>query len=362
MKFGIRSPSNIALIKYMGKTDPILNLPENPSLSMTLDSLSTYLNVDLDESAQSGDLKVRTGFDLEELPREVCEQLQVPELKGAGIEKMTKHWARASQAATPILKEAGFEPRLSGPACAAIQTANTFPMGSGIASSASSFSALTLAALIANLRPEKFEQFKAFWNSNSASAVRLKRHCAQVSRQGSGSSCRSFEGPWVEWSVDAANAVSTQMPEMAHFVVVLSRSEKLVSSSQAHLKVKTSSQWSGRASRVNQRFAQMKNAMQTGDVALVARLAWNEMWEMHNLFHTAAEPFSYWLPGTLNALHSFAEDMNSESPPIVTLDAGPNVHVLVPKSESARWQKTLEERFGSENLLCDRQGLGAQIL
>ena len=47
MKLRVRAPSNIALIKYMGKTDSTRNLPENPSLSMTLDRLCTYLEVEI---------------------------------------------------------------------------------------------------------------------------------------------------------------------------------------------------------------------------------------------------------------------------------------------------------------------------
>jgi diphosphomevalonate decarboxylase len=114
--------------------------------------------------------------------------------------------------------------------------------------------------------------------------------------------------------------------------------------------------------RVTKRFEQMKSALRAGDMAMVARLSWNEMWEMHSLFHTAAEPFSYWEPGTIHALHSFAEDLKSEKPPIVTLDAGPNVHVLVDRAERGKWDKILSERFGSENLLRDSQGYGAEIL
>jgi diphosphomevalonate decarboxylase len=353
MSFLVRAPSNIALIKYMGKTDASTNLPENSSLSMTLDALSTYMKVDFSNGAP-GEFELLSGFD--PLPRGVSAPY-IPEIKGAGLEKMLRHWKRVTDAAPAFLEAESLRSR-PVPAVT-LQTLNTFPMGSGIASSASSFAALTLAGLIASTHEQDIEKLRTLWSSPRSSE--LKRKCARISRQGSGSSCRSFEGPWVEWSGEDASELKTAMPEMAHFVVVLSKTEKLVSSSQAHLRVKTSPQWVGRVARVNQRFGLMKSAMSEGDVAKVARYAWTEMWEMHNLFHTASEPFSYWLPGTINALHTFADDMLSANPPIVTLDAGPNLHVLVPKTDQSKWAHILAERFGNEALLKDAQGTGAQI-
>jgi diphosphomevalonate decarboxylase len=358
MSILVRAPSNIALIKYMGKTDVEKNLPDNSSLSMTLDRLSTYMKIDFIGGA-AGEFKLRSGFD--PLPAGVSAPY-IPEIKGAGLEKMLKHWKRITDAMPGFLEAAGLRARVEGPHAVTLQTLNTFPMGSGIASSASSFAALTLAGLMASVHEQDAEKLRTLWKENSARAIALKRQCAKISRQGSGSSCRSFEGPWVEWSNEDALAFETAMPEMAHFVVVLSKTEKQVSSSQAHQRVKTSPQWAGRVARVNQRFDQMKAAMTEGNVAKVARLAWTEMWEMHNLFHTAAEPFSYWLPGTINALHTFADDILSSHPPIVTLDAGPNLHVLVPKADRVKWLKTLQERFGPETLLSDEQGSGAEIL
>lgn len=361
MKLTVRAPSNIALMKYMGKKETAGNVPDNPSLSMTLNNLCTYVNVDLQESA-SGQFRVRQGFD--ETKGVDPSRLQIPELKGPGIEKMERHWKRTTEAAPTILKEAGLAFRTNGPASAVLQTANTFPMGSGIASSASSFAAMTLAGLAACAAdPIKL---KEFWNgtssSDAAARTAMKRACARISRQGSGSSCRSFEGPFVEWSEESAQAVQTAMPEMSHFVIAVSRTEKKISSSQAHQLVKTSPLWNGRVERVTERFHALRAALSIGDIAEVSRLSWTEMWEMHSLFHTASPAFSYWEPGTIHALRSFAEDVLSDHPPIVTLDAGPNVHVLIPTSERARWLATLTERFGPEALLSDGQGTGAEIL
>ena len=218
MKLVVRAPSNIALTKYMGKRETAGNIPDNPSLSMTLNALCTYVNIDLQENSY-GQFRVRAGFD--ETKGIDHSHLQIPELKGAGIEKMERHWKRTTDVAPSILREAGLDVRPEGPASATVQTANTFPMGSGIASSASSFAALTLAGLTACAAdPIKL---KEFWNETSskdaaartAARIAMKRACARISRQGSGSSCRSFEGPFVEWSEENAQAVQTAMPEMS---------------------------------------------------------------------------------------------------------------------------------------------------
>jgi diphosphomevalonate decarboxylase len=80
---------------------------------------------------------------------------------------------------------------------------------------------------------------------------------------------------------------------------------------------------------------------------------------MHSLFHTAEEPFSYWEPGTLDVLKWLSPELKLESPPIVTLDAGPNVHLLVPEEDALAWIEKIQSKFNFE-LLVDRQGLGAQ--
>ena len=41
----VRAPSNIALVKYMGKRETGMNLPENASVSMTLSQLCTFVEI-----------------------------------------------------------------------------------------------------------------------------------------------------------------------------------------------------------------------------------------------------------------------------------------------------------------------------
>lgn len=347
MKIRVRAPSNIALIKYMGKTDSSKNIPENPSLSMTLNRLSTYLELDVIED---GAHRFVLDSALPALPAGT--QAHPVSFNEKAVAKFENHFRRVQSRMTELGAARTDRPS------ATVRSVNTFPAGSGIASSASSFAALTLGAFLACSQ----DIHGAVQLLNSEKSVSLRRKLAKISREGSGSSCRSFEGPWVQWQGEDVSLVESRFPEMAHFVVVVSAGEKKISSSEAHLRVKTSPLWSGRIERAGDRFEKTRRAIESGDVAAVSRLAWNEMWEMHSLFHTSSDPFTYWEPQTIDALHFLGEFLKSSQPPIVTLDAGPNVHLLVAEADRRVWRDRLIEKFGKNQLLEDGQGTGAEVL
>lgn len=111
------------------------------------------------------------------------------------------------------------------------------------------------------------------------------------------------------------------------------------------------------------RLADLEAALAEADLVTVSRIAWSEFWEMHSLFHTCSEPFTYWEPGSLEVLNTFSREWKSvPNPPIVTMDAGANVHVLVPQSEKAKWLETLKKAFPKYSILADDEGTGARFL
>lgn len=349
LSFFAKAPSNIALIKYMGKKDSSRNLPENSSLSMTLDRLCTYAEI----------TRAATGSDVQwiaELPRhEAAKNLTVPQLSDNGRAKVLRHVQRSREAATDILTAFGLAADSSAFAGGwELRSANTFPQGSGIASSASSFAAVTLASILACAKDPS--AFCAMWERDPA----LRAALARLARLGSGSACRSLDGPFVLWSGEDVEVVKSGLPSLAHFVVLVSATEKKVSSSNAHLAVKTSPLWNGRASRAEERVAAVRAAIAQGDLAKIARISWNESWEMHSLFHTCAEPFTYWEPKTVEILQGLSPYIAEKSPPIVTLDAGPNIHVIVESAYQDEWEKRLRG-FGVP-VLRDGPGRGAQPL
>ena len=355
----VKAPSNIAWVKYMGKRDAKLNLPENASLSMTLDSLCTWADVRVLEKTPESE--IRWVAELPHVPREFRNNLRLPQLSERGIGKVIAHVERTWAAAPELLEpyQSRYDFQFVRPAGIELRTANTFPEASGIASSASAFAAVTLAAVSAAV--DKIAHFKQAWKNESE----LRKSFASISRQGSGSSCRSLDGPFVRWENDCVESVVSELGELVHFVIVVSSEAKAISSSEAHLKVRSSPLWNGRPERANRRVVELRAALMSGNWNAAVSLAWADAWEMHSLFHTSVEPFTYWRPGSVEALNWFAENwMNREGAdlPLVTLDAGPNVHITVRKEFSESWKQKLEEKFGRAQILCDRMGAGAEII
>ncbi len=201
-----------------------------------------------------------------------------------------------------------------------VRSKNNFPAGCGLASSAASFAALTQCAADAfkQLNLDKFKQL----NINS-------QILSSLSRQGSGSSCRSFFSPWALWRDDHAEAVSLPYPELIHHTVVLSREKKSISSSEAHRQVTTSSLFDGRAERAEKRLTQLIQSFTEKDWKNAYIICWQEFWDMHALFETCATPFTYLTPASLAVLNYLRDYWQlTQDGPIVTMDAGPNVHLL----------------------------------
>lgn len=343
MKWAARAPANIALVKYMGKCDARLNLPANASLSMTLDSLCTV--VELREAAATRWVAAAPSASVS------GRELRVPALDAAGAAKFEKHLARVISEAPGILSQFGLRMRAVGEV--EIRSANTFPAASGIASSASAFAALTLAG--AQACAADLDAFAAAWEGRPE----FRRAWARVARQGSGSACRSLEGPWVRWVDTDAAAVSSRLPAYVDLVLLVASGKKAVSSTDAHAAVVASPLWAGRVERANARVAELSAALAAGDASVVAQVAWTELWEMHSLFHTSPQPFTYWLPLSLEILQWLKPLVEGPGAPVVTMDAGPNVHLLVPATDAAQWRARVAERFPGLLVLEDRAGGGA---
>ncbi len=340
-----RAPANIAIVKYMGKTAARLNLPANASLSMTLDSLCTV--VELLDAGSTHWVALPPQAQIS------GRELRVPSLDAAGVAKFERHLEFVLEVAPGILRQFGIETRMTRGF--EIRSANTFPAASGIASSASAFAALTLAGAAACAGD--MAEFEQVWSARPE----FRRAVAQVSRRGSGSSCRSFEGTWVKWQNDEARAVPSTLAGYVDLVLLVASGRKAVSSSKAHAAVLGSPLWNGRPERANARVAELLRGLEAGESGTLAHVAWADLWEMHSLFHTAAQPFSYWLPQSLEILQWLKPDAEGGRA-VVTMDAGPNVHLLVPASEVAAWRSRIAERFPGLVVLEDCSGPGAQLI
>lgn len=312
----VSAPSNIALIKYMGKSDPRSNRPTNASLSYTLEKLRTTVTIER-----------ISGPEDEWMPL-LGPAFSRIELSAKGKDKFLSHLKRMKE----VLQLDG---------CYRVTSANNFPADAGLASSASSFAALTLAC---------YEEKKRQNNQFVMSLEKL----ADLSRQGSGSSCRSFFSPWALWDQEGAREVSLNTGKLQHFVLVFESRAKAVSSSEAHLRVTTSplfkkdSSGLSRIERAEMRLKNLISALQENHWTKSFEICWDEFWDMHELFHTSAPPFTYLNDDVREVLKGMKQRWQEEGVgPIITLDAGPNIHCLFQEKDvelAKSWQHQFQPR------------------
>lgn len=292
MKWQAEASPNIALIKYMGKKDYDSNLPANASLSYTLNHLHTRVELEsTDNDSDSWEALIADDSPL------------VPKLSLQAQQRFLQHLQM-------LKKYFNYQGNFI------VRSANNFPAGTGIASSASSFAALTLCAVKAlqELTNEKIQDTSII---------------ADLSRRGSGSSCRSLFGPWALWEGDQVKQLELPYPKLLHQVIVVSEHQKQVSSSEAHKRVKTSFLYDGRSQRAEKRLEQLIAAFTHKDWNLATEIVWHEFWDMHVLFETSYPPFGYMQADSLAVLEYVRNLWEKEQDgPITTMDAGPNVHLL----------------------------------
>ncbi|MDP1603056.1 MAG: diphosphomevalonate decarboxylase [Legionella sp.] len=315
MQWFAQAPANIALIKYMGKKDEDLNLPDNPSLSYTLNNLLT--SVMLEKQAGKKDF---------------WEPLQTP--GAAPFSLSMKAQQRFLQHLNRVKNHFNYDGAFI------VRSSNNFPQGSGLASSASSFAALTLCAVRA------ISELKGI----SLPPVSLQAH---LSRLGSGSSCRSFFSPWALWEDDKVEAIELPYPQLLHQVVIISHEEKHVSSSEAHRRVKTSPLFHTRSRRASENLSLLLAAFRAEDWQSAYQICWREFQDMHHLFTSCDEPFTYMTDATHHVLKQLQNLwQHNNDGPIVTMDAGPNIHLLYRPSQADMAQQFKQDHLvGNHDVL-----------
>ncbi len=291
MQWFAQAPSNIALIKYMGKKDIENNIPINSSLSYTLNNLLSSVM-------------------LEHHPgkKDFWEPLDIPgslkfTLSNEAQDRFLRHLNRLK---TLVNYSGAF----------IVRSSNNFPHSSGLASSASSFAALTKCAVLA-------------LSELTQTPMPSVETQAALSRAGSGSSCRSFFSPWALWEEDNVKALELPYNQLLHSVIVISHAEKKVSSSEAHQRIRTSKLYATRSQRAEQNLKTLLNAFNALDWKSAYQVCWREFQDLHSLFSSCSLPFSYITDQSEAVLVSLQELWQREGDgPLVTMDAGPNIHIL----------------------------------
>jgi diphosphomevalonate decarboxylase len=320
-KSTVEAPANIALIKYWGARDLGRAIPSNPSLSMTLRTCATRTTVEPIEGATDEVWLISPeGGERdpgEEFTRKVQAQLD-----------HVRHWAGSEQ---------GFR----------VGTRNSFPSAAGMASSASGFAALTLAAAAALGRRD-------------ASREELS---ALARQSGSGSASRSVFGGFVEWPADAAGERAAQIAAADHWdlrdlIAVVEEGPKEVSSREGHRRAATSPYYPRRLELLPGRLAAVRAALAARDLDTLGPLVEEEAIDLHLIAMSSRPPIFYWSPATL-AVHETVRALRRDGTAAwFTMDAGANVHVLCEPAAEDEVARRLAAAPGVHAVLRDGVGPG----
>ncbi|MCI2229034.1 diphosphomevalonate decarboxylase [Polaribacter sp. MSW13] len=340
ISFTWQTPSNIALVKYWGKSNP--QIPKNASISFTLNNCHTVTTVDFEKKEKS---KV-IDFDL------FFEGKQKEDFKP----KIAEFFKRIQEYCPYI-----FDYKMT------INSENSFPHSSGIASSASGLSAIAmcLMSLEKEINPDLSEEF-------------MNKKASFLARLGSGSASRSIEGPLVVWGNHPAIEGSSDLfgvkfPYKVHDVfqnyqdaiLLVDKGEKQVSSTVGHNLMHNHPYAKNRFLQANENLATISKILQEGNVKEFVSLVESEALTLHAMMLTSNPYFILMKPNTLeiiNKIWEYRQEKNSNI--CFTLDAGANVHVLYPENE----KETVNEFINSElakycqkyQYICDSVGFGAK--
>ena len=338
-KFQWSAPSNIALVKYWGKKEN--QIPANPSVSFTLNHCKTITDITFTKIKNEGDFS----FDL----------LFEGKTKEDFKPKIQKFFKRI-EIYLPFLKDYHFT----------INTENTFPHSSGIASSASGMSALSmnLMSLEKALNPEMTEEF--FYQKASF-----------LARLGSGSACRSVKGSVIVWGEHkkikgSSDLFGVEFPYQIHenfknyqdTILLVDKGEKQVSSTVGHDLMHNHPFANQRFAQAHDNLNQMISVFENGDLESFIKIVESEALTLHAMMMTSMPYFILMKPNTLeiiNAIWKYRQE--TKIPVCFTLDAGANVHVLYPNKEKENVLQFIEtELVGfcqNGHYICDQIGIGA---
>jgi len=319
MKATAIAPSNIAFIKYWGKKNQVLKLPENGSIAMTLSGLATETTVEFSDS-----------YTLDEI---TINETKEPKEGNKAIEHLDR-----IRIITSIHTKAK------------VVTRNNFPTGTGLSSSASGFAALTMAATVA------------------AGLKLSEKELSIIARQGSGSACRSIPSGFIEWlggdTSDTSYAVSLYPPEywdIVDIVVLVSSARKDVSSSEGQKSTGSSPFFRARLAHMKQRIDELKSALSKKDFTKLGEISEAEALELHAIMLTSAPSLIYWTPGTLEIMKLVKVWRKEGLECYFTINTGQDVHVLVEQKNADVLRRKLQSIKSVRDTIVNHACEGAHI-
>ena len=332
------APSNIALVKYWGKKEN--QIPANPSISFTLNNCKTITKLEVVKKSENNNFS----FDLlfEGKPKEDFKP------------KIQKFFERIEKYC-PFLKEYHFK----------IDTQNTFPHSSGIASSASGMAALAMniMSLEQAINPTISDDY--FYSKASF-----------LARLGSGSACRSIKGEVVVWGSHAEihgssdlfgvefSEIHSNFKNYQDTILLVDKGEKQVSSTVGHDLMHNHPYAERRFAQAHENLCQIKAILSSGNVADFIKTVESEALTLHTMMMTSMPYFILMKPNTLEIINKIWKFRNETQIPVCfTLDAGANVHVLYPENVKENVLQFIQDElvgYCQNGLyICDEIGNGA---
>lgn len=316
-----KAHTNIALVKYWGKKDQELIIPQTDSLSLTLNEFYTTTTVNFDNHLTS---------DL------------------VAIDQQTL----SKQAAKKVIHVLDIVRQLSGiKAFARVESINHVPTAAGLASSASAFAALAGAA-------------------SAAAGLNLSgRDLSRLARRGSGSATRSIYGGLVEWQKGTDDTSSFAQPILENVdfpiemlaVLVDTKKKKVSSRSGMQSSVETSPYYDAWRQVVANDMIAIKQAIKAKDIDQIGHIAEENALRMHALTFSADPGFTYFNGETLTIIKAVEDLRNQGVNCYYTMDAGPNVKVIYDRGNRSKIVEELSNIVGPERLVVSQPGPGIKI-
>jgi diphosphomevalonate decarboxylase len=331
-----QAPSNIALIKYWGKHG--VQIPANPSISFTLNHCKTITKLTATAAHAFGFKVLLDGVE-----------------KPSFAPKIESYFKRIAAYSTWI-SNYHFK----------IETTNTFPHSSGIASSASSMAALSscLMDMESQLTGQVIDMKKASF----------------LARLGSGSACRSLEGKLVVWGnheetpgssnlygIDLSDHLHPVFQDYQDTILLVDKGEKTVSSTVGHELMNEHAFAKARFHQAHSNLTEIKKCLKDGDIEGFIKITESEALTLHAMMMTSHPYFILMKPNTLSIIDEIWNYRKETGVPICfTLDAGANVHVLYPAHHKEAVEllikSKLEAYCQNEHYICDTIGSGASTV
>jgi len=341
-KYSWSSPSNIALIKYWGKKEN--QIPENPSISFTLDACKTTTSLTFVKKKKE--------------ENEFSFDIYLDGKKQDDFKPKIETFFKRIESYVPFLKDYHFK----------IETSNSFPHSSGIASSASGISALALCLMNLERSLSEVEMTDEFFTKKASFLARL----------GSGSACRSIEGNLIIWGnhsdiEESSDLFGIKYPYKVHenfknyqdTILLVDKGEKQVSSTIGHNLMHNHPFAEQRFVQAQVNLSRLIGVFKTGDLKTFIEIIESEALTLHAMMMTSVPYFILMKPNTLeiiNKIWKFRQQTGSSV--CFTLDAGANVHVLYPEKEADLVLKFIQNELVAHcqngHYICDRIGFGAK--